>query len=93
MSSRSSEKTGAEGDEIEVRFSIRQMMIAIALIGVALGLVIQVPFLVVVGLDAILLIFAFYKVVRLPLPMRIALLLVIAFVMLGICVGLLAMSE
>ena len=88
MSSRNPEKTGAEGDEIEVRFSIRQIIVAIAVIGVALGLIVQVPFLVVTGLDAVLLGFAFFKIVRLPRG-RSILVTVIVFVILGVILGLL----
>jgi hypothetical protein len=79
----------ADSDEIGVRLTMRQLMIVIAVIGTALGLLIQVPFLVVAGLDAILLGFAFYKVVLLPRRVRFAVLTVIAVVMLGIIIGLL----
>ncbi len=79
--------SGADDDEIDVRLTIRQLMIVIAVIGTVLALIVQVPLLVVAGLDAILLGFGFYKVVHLPPARRLALLTVIAVVMLGIIIG------
>jgi hypothetical protein len=78
---------GAGDDEIEVRFTVRQMMIAVAVIGVILALLVQIPFLVVFVLDAVLLSFSLYKVAKAPAPLRLILVMAIAFVGLGCCLA------
>jgi hypothetical protein len=78
---------GAGDDEIEVRFTVRQMIIATAVIGVILALLVQIPILVVVVLDAILLGFGLYKVAKAPAHLRPILVIAIAFVGLGCCMA------
>jgi hypothetical protein len=73
------------GDKIEVRLTVLQMMVAIAVIGVILALLVQIPILVVGVLDAILLGFGLYKVGRAPAPVWLILLIAIAFVGWGCC--------
>ena len=78
---------GAGGDQVEVRFTVGQMMIVIGVIGVVLALLVQIPVLVAVVLDAILLGFGVYKVAKAPGPVRLILVIVIAFIGLGFCMA------
>jgi hypothetical protein len=55
---------GPDSDDIAVRFTIRQMALGIAFIGVILALAVQAPCLLVAGGDAVLIGFGIYKLAR-----------------------------
>jgi hypothetical protein len=76
--------SAGRGDEIEVRLTVGQMMLGIGVFGVVLALLVQIPILVVGGLDGILLGFGLYKVAKAPAPVRL-ILIAIVFVGLGGC--------
>jgi hypothetical protein len=73
--------------DIAVRFTVGQMMLVIGVLGVVLAILVQVPLLVVEVGDGILLGFAVYKVAHTPRPLRLILVIAIALVVLGVCIG------
>jgi hypothetical protein len=93
---------GPDRDDIAVRFTIRQMTIGIAVIGVVLALAVQVPRLLIAGLDVVLIAFGSYKlgrtmglvkhgngVMRSPAWFRILVAVSVLIPLLGVVIGLL----
>ncbi len=58
---------GPDSDDLAVQFTIRQMAIGVAVIGVILALVVQAPCLLVAGGDAVLVGFGACRLIRLLL--------------------------
>lgn len=95
------EPSGPNPDDIALQFTIRQMAIGIAVIGVILALAVQVPRLVLAVGDVILVGFGSYKVARAvlakdapadeppwpPVWFRIAIAMVLAVMLLGILIA------
>lgn len=93
---------GPGSDDIVMRFTIRQVMIGIAVVGIVLALAVQVPYLLVAGGDAILVGFGVYKIAlalrparyrpgdeppRPPVWFRIAMAMLLGIVLLGVLIG------
>jgi hypothetical protein len=55
---------GPDSDDVMTRFTIRQAMIGIAIVGVVLAVAVREPCLLVAGGDAVLIGFGVYKVAR-----------------------------
>jgi uncharacterized membrane protein len=93
---------GPDRDDTAVRFTIRQMTIGIAVIGVVLALAVQVPRLLIAGLDVVLIAFGIYKLgqalglvkhgngmMRPPAWFRIVVAVSVLILLLGVVIGLL----
>jgi hypothetical protein len=93
---------GPDRDDTAVRFTIRQMTIGIAVIGVVLALAVQVPRLLIAGLDVVLIAFGIYKLGRAvglvkhgngmmgpPAWFRIVVAVSVLILLLGVVIGLL----
>jgi hypothetical protein len=93
---------GQDREDLAVRFTIRTMTIAIAVLAVILALAVQVPWLLVAGGDAILVGFGIYKLGRAlalgpyrpedetpwpPVWLSLAVAVILAVVVLGLLIG------
>jgi hypothetical protein len=78
-------RCGAD-DEIEVRFTVRQMMIAIAVVGIVMALLVRIPILGGLVLNASLLGFGLYKLSKVPLRVRLSIEIAIAVALLALSV-------